>query len=241
MKKQMTKLLVKLFDCVYNIQKRKHEKRMSKLNKKILSAQFCDEKFHTSSGATLTIKNHSNNNAKANQEKIKKLFETFINDKEKLFDYIKKGNTKVYKIKNANKILSLIKEQEGFILPKKGLKALYLNLILNKKFSLRTPEMFVLRTFDVNVYAFMYQFYNWYSFKMNLPGFEEDSQEYFKHVFEICETDKRTKLSFEEIMKLKSAIRRDIEAIDFVISFVKEKSIAAKKLAKIKAGESVKA
>ena len=26
MKKQMTKLLVKLFDCVYNIQKRKHEK-----------------------------------------------------------------------------------------------------------------------------------------------------------------------------------------------------------------------
>ena len=35
--------------------------------------------------------------------------------------------TKVYKLKNADKILSLISENEGFITPQKGLKALYLN------------------------------------------------------------------------------------------------------------------
>lgn len=239
MKKLLAKLSIKFFDCIYKRQEKKHDNRMLNLNKKILSATYCDEKIHTSSCATLTIKNNSKNNAKANQEKIKKLFETFMNDTEKLFDYIKKANTPVYKIKNAQKILSYIGEQEGFILPQKGLKALYLNLILNKKIALKTTEMFVLRTYDVNLYAFLYQFYNWYSFKMNLTGFEEDSQEYFKHVFEICETNKKDELSFEEIIKLKSAIKRDIEAIDFVISFVKEKSMSKKNLEKIKLGETV--
>lgn len=243
MKKELTKLSIKIFDFIYKMQNKNHNKKMAdlktKLNSKVLSATYCDERIHTNSCATLTIKNNSKNTAKANQAKIKKLFETFMNNKEKLFEYIKKGNTPVYKIKNADKILAFVNEQEGFILPKKGLDALYLNLILNKKISFKTPEMFVLRTYDVNMYAFLYQFYNWYSFKMNLTGFEEDSQEYFKHVFEICETNKINQLSFEEVIKLKSAIKRDVEAIDFVISFVKEKSMAKKNLEKIKLGNSV--
>lgn len=245
----LAKLSIDFFNFIYKIQNQNHEKKMSalqssingaRLNKNILSADYCDEKIHTSSCATLTIKNKSTNNSKANQEKIKKLFETFINDKEKLFEYIKNGKTPVYKIKKADKILSFIDETEGFILPQKGFKAFYLNLILNKKISFKTSEMFVLRTFDVNLYAFLYQFYNWYSFKMKLSGFEEDSQEYFKHVFEICESDMKNNLSFEQIMKLKSAIKRDVEAIDFVVSFVKEKSMAAKNLEKIKLGKAVK-
>ncbi len=204
--------------------------------KEVLSADFCDEKLHTNSSATLTIKNKK---TCANEEKIKKLFEKFLNNPEKLFEYIKCANTPIHKIKYADKILSLIGENEGFILPQKGLKALYLNLILNKKFSLKTKEMFVLRNYNVNLYAFIYQFYNWYGFKMNLTGFEQDSQEYFKHVFKICESDKIQELSFEEIMKLKSAIKRDLEAIKFTISFVKEKSMAKKNLDRIKQGQKV--
>ena len=76
--------------------------------------------------------------------------------------------------------------------------------------------MFVLRNGELNTYAFIYQFYNWYCYKMKLSGYEIDTQEKFKHIFEICETDKINSLNYEEILDLKSAIKRDIEAIDFV-------------------------
>ena len=240
MKKKLTKISIKFFNLIYKLQEKKHVKRMEKLNKKILSASYCDEKIHTTSCATLTIKQDSSNKTSANKEKIKKLFETFLDRPEKLFEYIKNGKTPVYKIQNAPDILKPIKEQEGFILPKKGLKALYLNLVLNKKISFKTSEMFVLRSYNVNLCAFLYQFYNWYSYKMNLTGFEDDSQEYFKHVFEICETDKINSLTFEEVIKLKSAIKRDIEAINFVSDFIKETVTSKKNLEKIKQGEVIK-
>jgi hypothetical protein len=51
---------------------------------------------------------------------------------------------------------------------------------------------------------------------MKLSGYEEETQEMFKEVFELCETSKIETLNYEEIMNLKSAIKRDIEAINFV-------------------------
>ena len=150
------------------------------------------------------------------------------------FDYIKGANTPVYKIKNADKILSLINEQEGFILPQSGFKALYLNIVLNKKISFKTKEMFVLRNMEVNSYAIAYQFYNWYGYKMKLDGFEQETQKKFKNIFEICETNKIDELSFEEILELKSAIKRDIEAIDFVKNLAVKNQMAKKNLQKIK-------
>ena len=239
MKKFFDILTIKLFDKIYAIQEKKHKKRMEKLNKKILSGNICGQKQHTINGATLSIKDENYQKDKVNQEKIEKLIENHINEPQKLFDYIKGAKTPIYKIKNADKILAKINEQEGFILPKKGLKALYLNLILNKKIAFETSEIFVLRSYDVNIYAFIYQFYNWYCYKIKLSGFENDTQEYFKHIFEICETNKIDLLNYEEILNLKSAIKRDIEAIDFVKKMAQKFSMQKKNLEKIKQGQSI--
>lgn len=236
MRKFIDKLSIRIFDFIYKNQEKKHKKRMEKL----LKGKVCGKKIITTNGATLSIKDKLYEKDKTNQEKIENIIEKYINQPEKFFDFIKGAKTPIYKIKNAPKILARINEQEGFILPKKGIKALYLNLILNKKINFKTTEMFVLRNGELNTYAFLYQFYNWYCYKMRLSGFEDDTQENFKNVFEICETDKINLLTYEEILNLKSAIKRDIEAIDFVKKMAQKFSMSKKSLEKIKQGQSIK-
>lgn len=234
------KITTKIFEFIYKKQDERHKKRMNSLKKRTLSGKINGESYHTNSAATLTIKNGSQEEKKANQQKIKEiLLNSMQNDYDGLFKYIEHSSTKIYKHKFANKILAKIDETEGFILPKKGLKALYLNLIFRHKISFKSPEMFVLRNYNVNIYAFIYQFYNWYCYKMNLSGYEDSAQENFKHVFEICETDKIKTLTYEEILELKGAIKRDVEAIDFVLNFVRETQLAKDKLNQIKDGKKV--
>lgn len=216
------------------------KKQKNTIKKSILLGKCAGKKIATVNGATLTIDNGAEKKKTMNEEKIENIVEKCLKNPEKFFEYIKGAKTPVYKIKNADKILSLINEQEGFILPQNGFKALYLNLILNKKLSTKTTEMFVLRNYNVNSYAIAYQFYNWYGYKMKLEGFEESTQKKFKNVFEICETNKIDDLSFEEILELKSAIKRDIEAIDFVKKLAVKNQMAKKNLDKIKEKKLVK-
>ena len=75
---------------------------------------------------------------------------------------------------------------------------------------------------------------------MKLSGFEDKTQEMFKYVFEICETSKIDSLNYEEIISLKSAIQRDVEAINFVKKIAQKFSMAKKNLEKIKHGQSIK-
>lgn len=239
MRKFFVKLSVMFFNFVYKKQNDIHKKRMIELKKKILSSNVSGEKKYITSSAMLDINASSKKAKKINQEKVEKLVQTYLHEPKKLFDYIKGANTRVHVLKSAKKILSVISEDEGFILPKKGIKALYLNLILNKKFSLTTSEMFVMSSYDVNIYAFIYQFYNWYCYKMKLYGFEDSVQENFKHIFEICETSRVNTLSYDEIMGLKAAIRHDIEAIEFVKNMAVKNSMAKKNLNKIKSGKKV--
>lgn len=238
MKKIFENLSIKIFSYIYKKQEEKHKKRMEKLNKKILSGSVCGEKIHTAKGATLSIKKQSETE-QTSKLKIKKIVEQYLDNPKKIFEYIKGAKTSIIINKNADKILAFIGEDEGFIYPKKGLKALYLNLLLNNKISFSTNDMFVMRSYDINIYALIYQFYNWYCYKMKLDGFEIKTQEKFKHVFKYCETSKINELSFEEILNMKSAIKRDIEAIDFVKEIVSDVKMAKKNLDKIKHGEKV--
>ena len=213
--------------------------KKSDVNKKMLSGNCAGKKICTANGATLTINNSYNDKKCANEEKIEKILKKYLKNPTGLFDYIKGAGTIVVKSKFAPKILSYLGEDEGFILPKTGIKALILNLIFNKKFSLKTGEMFVVSSFNVNEYAIIYQFYNWYCYKMRLSGFEDTTQEKFKNIFELTEDDIK-ELSFEEILELKGAIKRDIEAIDFVKKFVQKQSLSKKNLEKIRLGKAVK-
>ena len=99
MKKIIDLLSIKIFDFVYKFQEVKHKKRMEKLNKKMLSGNICGEKHVAINGATLSLKNETYEKDKANQEKIEKIIEKYINQPEKFFDYIKGAKTPIYKIK----------------------------------------------------------------------------------------------------------------------------------------------
>ena len=131
-----------------------------------------------------------------------------------------------------------IGEEEGFVPPKKGLKALYLNffvsLLCDKKFKLsfKTQELFVLRDMEINVYYMLHQFHKWYGFKKNLPGYDDKSQQLFKRNLDKMTEDKV--LTVDEIVMLKEAIARDAQATDFVIKLSKENDGARNVIKKIK-------
>lgn len=192
---------------------------------------------HITSFATMSLDAKKQKKTQLLREKVKQIVKKNIKTPEKLLEYVEKSGTKVFKIPYADKILSYVNEQEGFITPRSGFEALYLNLVLNKKISFKTPEMFVLRDLPLNIYVMSHQFHKWYAYKMGLPGYDEASQEKFKRVFEFSDSKKSQELSYSEIMALKEAVRRDMEAIDFVLELSKEHEGSKKTLDKIKNGE----
>ena len=200
---------------------------------------YCDgsSSSHITSFATMSFDQKTQEKAKKMREKVKAIVKKNIKTPEKLLEYVEKSGTKVIKIPYADKILSHVKEEEGFITPKSGFEALYLNVVLNKKISFKTPEMFVLRDLPLNIYVMSHQFHKWFSYKMKLPGYDEVSQENFKRVYEFADTNKVKQLSYSDVMGLKEAVRRDLDAIEFVLELSKEHEGSKKTLEKIKNGE----
>ena len=161
---------------------------------------------------------------KRTEQKIENLVKKAENNPYRLIKYIEKHGTSVYKIKNADKILATINESEGFITPKKGLKALYLNTIINKKFSLIFKECFILRDIELEPYSTIQQFYTWFAFKSGFAGYEYETQEKFHKIINSKnEKENIDNLTISDIIAVKEAIKRDIDAIDFVIRIAKNK------------------
>ena len=137
----------------------------------------------------------------------------------KILEYIKQ-KTGVYYIDNA-KYLYTIGETQGFIYPLKGLKALYISLLIKNKPSFNTPEIFVLTKGEINKYIFMYHFYNWFMYKHNIAGIgAEEINLLNKYLFNASEED-INKLQLSDIYKLKDAIAQDKAAINFVVKLCK--------------------
>ena len=171
-------------------------------------------------------------------DEVKNIVKVCLNNPYKLLQYVEEHSTNVYKIPYANKFLALVGEEEGFIVPSTGVKALYLSFITNLfaekklKISFSTPEMFVLRDMEINVYYMLHQFHKWYGFKKNLPGYDEKAQKLFKENLNTM-TD-GADLTIDEILALKDAIARDAQAAEFVIQLAKESEGAKNVLGKIK-------
>ncbi len=64
------------------------------------------------------------------------------------------------------------------------------------------------------------QFYKWYAKKLNLPGFEPETQDTLQKFLTSSDEDIKN-LSVEEILELKEAIARDVESIDFIVDMAK--------------------
>ena len=168
------------------------------------------------------------------QNKVEKLVIKAKNNPYRLIEYTEKHGTPVYKIKNADKILAVVNETEGFITPKKGLKAIYLNAIINKKLSAKFDECFIMRNIALDPYYTIHQFYNWYAFKSGFAGYEFEAQEKFKKLFYAKnQREKINNLGISDILEIKEAINRDKEALDFVIRLATNTDGAKKAFNKI--------
>lgn len=152
-----------------------------------------------------------------------------------VLEYIKKHETPVFYIENAKQLYS-IGENEGFLYPQKGLKALYLALLTEKKFQFKTEAMFVLSKGEINKYYFLYHFYNWYAFKHGVLGLDTDSQNLLKKMLYGGNEDDFSKLQLSDIYKLKDAIKQDKSAIEFVLKLCRESDSSKNALEKVKDG-----
>lgn len=243
----MGKFILKFVRFILSLQ----EKRFAHKKEKILmnamnSVKSCSglshstSKIYVNSTETLKLTSQTEKNKSRLDLAVKEIVKKNIKTPHKLLEYIKKSGTPVYKIKNADTILNSIGEEEGFITPHKGFKAFYLNLILNGEISFKTKPMFVLRDLPLNIYSMAHQFHKWYGYKMGLPGFDEDTQLKFKKIWKYANKSEAERLSLNEILSLKEAIERDVEAIDFVINLSKSNDGAKNSLKKIVNGQGAK-
>ncbi len=208
-----------------------------RLAKTISAKNSSKRKRHFSNGCVLDLNSLAESEKLKLEEEINLILKKYEYNPEKLLEYIKKS-TKVFYLKNAPEILNPIGENEGFIYPAKGSKALYLSLAITKKFALKTDEMFVLSKGKINKYYFIYNFYNWYAFKHNISGIDNKSRELLKK-FLFTNSDTRS-LQLEDIYKLKDAIRQDKASIEFVIKLCRNYDGAKQALDKLKSDNGAK-
>jgi len=152
---------------------------------------------------------------------------------DKILDFIKNEGTKVFYIDNPAYLHSA-GENEGFIYPQKGAKALYLSLLTKQNPSFNTSEMFIIPNGELNKFYFIYHFYNWYAFKHGIAGIDSEGQKLLnKYLFNASEEDFR-KLQLNDIYKLKDAIKQDKSAIEFVFRLCQKVESAKSAFDKLK-------
>ena len=208
------------------------------LSKTIGAKNLSKRKRHFANGCMLDLNSLADAEKNKLEEEMMLVLKKYNYEPIEILKYIKTQGTNVYFLDNANKILNPIGENEGFIYPAKGAKALYLSLSINKSFSLKTEEIFVLKKGDINKYYFIYHFYNWYAFKHNIAGMDSESQDLLKkYLFEEADTKK---LQLSEIYKLKDAIRQDKASIEFVIKLCRNYDGAKSALEKLRSESGTK-
>lgn len=213
----------------------KQEKALSKKLSKHLKISSSNKTSKTivSKDVTVTFNAETEKSKELVKKNVTDIIKSCNNDPAKLLAFIESKGTKVIKIDNADKILSVINEEEGLITELEGIEALYINIITNSGFSLKSKPMFIMRNGQIDPYYMAHQFYKWYALNMGLPGFDFMSQKIFKislnsngAVF--------SNLNLDEMTGLKEAIARDQEATSFALELAKSKEGSKNVIDKIK-------
>lgn len=234
----MANFINRIINYLLERRKKKLSETLEKLKPRTYTSTTT--KTHINASETMVLSTQTEKIIDAMEEEVKNIVRSCLTNPELLLKFVEEHGTSVYKMAHADKLLSRINEEEGFITPLKGFKAFYLNFIVGLfsekkfKFSFKTKEMFVMRDLQINIYYMLHQFHKWYGFKKNLPGYDEKAQELFKENLDKMSDSDVKEMSVEEILSLKEAIARDTQAADFVINLAKESSGAKKALNKIK-------
>lgn len=210
------------------------ERRLTKNLQKTLGAKTSSKrKNFYSDGCFMSLDSIADGEKQQIEEKLSLILKSSNYNPLEVLEYIKRHDTEVIYIENS-KSLSSIGENEGFIYPQTGAKALYLSLLTKKKFSLKTNEMFILTKGEINTYYFIYHFYNWYAFKHNIAGMDTESQDLLKKFLFSSTKEDFSKLQLADIYKLKDAIKQDKAAIEFVFKLCRQYEGAKQALKKLK-------
>lgn len=192
-------------------------------------------------GASFELTAQTEKNKLKLENDVKIILKKYENNPQKLLEFVQNNGTKVYKIPFANRILKLIGYEEGFVIATEGIKSLYINIIAavlageKMKLSLKSEPVFILRGAHFDDYYLIQHFHKWYAMKLNLPGFDPESQDNFQKYLTSSDLDIKS-LNIEEILGLKEAIARDKEAINFIINFAKSTAGSKNALKKMLAG-----
>lgn len=234
----MFNLIHKFIYWVLSVQEKFLMKKVGKYFKTSYSNSTSKVVMTKAASANFTIETEKN------KEKLKmgveNILKKYNNNPQKLFEFVEKNGTKVYKIPFAKKILKAIGYEIGLIGSLEGLHALYINIVTsilsNKKLhlSLKTEPMFIFDSAKAENFTLIQQFHKWYAMKLNLPGFDSRAQENLQKYLNPASSVKS--LSIDEILGLKEAIARDKEAIDFVISLAKSTECSKSAMKKLTAG-----
>lgn len=215
----------------------KQEKALAKRLSRHLrtSSSNSTSKTVVSKGVTMTLNAETERNKDLVLKNVSDIIKGCNSDISKLLAFIESKGTKVIRLENADKILSVIKEEEGLITPLEGIEALYINTVTHSGFSLKSKPMFVMRNGQIDPYYMAHQFYKWYALQMKLPGFDFMSQKIFK-IYLNSDGAILSNLTLDEMTGLKEAIARDQEATTFALDLAKQKEGSKKVLEKMQDG-----
>lgn len=215
----------------------KQEKTLTKRLSRHLktSSSNSTSKTVVSKGVTMTLNAETEKNKDLVLKNVSDIIKSCNNDISKLLAFIESKGTKIVRLDNADKILAVIKEEEGLITPLEGIEAFYINLVTNSGLSLKSKPMFVMRNGQIDPYYMAHQFYKWYALQMKLPGFDFMSQKIFK-IYLNSDGVILSNLTLDEMTGLKEAIARDQEATTFALDLAKQKEGSKKVLEKMQGG-----
>ncbi|CCX79600.1 unknown [Clostridium sp. CAG:715] len=215
----------------------KQEKALTKRLSRHLrtSSSNSTSKTVVSKGVTMTLNAETERNKDLVLKNVSDIIKGCNSDISKLLAFIESKGTKVIRLENADKILSVIKEEEGLITPLEGIEALYINTVTHSGFSLKSKPMFVMRNGQIDPYYMAHQFYKWYALQMKLPGFDFMTQKIFK-IYLNSDGAILSNLTLDEMTGLKEAIARDQEATTFALDLAKQKEGSKKVLEKMQDG-----
>ena len=159
------------------------DRLFKKKNNKDTLYNISTTKHSMNAGCTLKFSVETEKKKKEINEELKALVTKYINTPEKLIKYMELKGCRVYKIRNANKFLPKIGEEEGFLTPLKGIKAIIINMLIGfvyegkLKINFSTKEMFIFNIGEIEIYTIARALHKYYGYKNNLPGYDYKSQE----------------------------------------------------------------
>ncbi len=185
-------------------------------------------------GCTLELSKDDLCDTKKLAEEVSLILKNCKNNVDALVKVFEAHKTPVYQVKNVEKVLKRINEREGLITERTGFSAMFLNFITTQTFALKSSTMIVVEAGELNIYDLMHALHKWVALKNGLPGLDAKSQKLLRRFDREKDDDVIGRLSLKDIDKVRAAIARDVQSIDFVVKYSKEHAGAKQALEKMK-------